>query len=44
MSYLKKDMSIKEVSYLMGYAEPSAFVNAFKKWFGRTPLSFRALL
>ena len=44
VSYLKKDLSIKEVSYLMGYNEPSAFVNAFKKWFGKTPLRFRAML
>ena len=42
ISYLEKDLSIKEVSYLMGYSEPSTFVTAFKKWFGKTPLGFRA--
>ena len=44
IDYLKKDLSVKEVSYLMGYHEPSSFVHAFKKWFGKTPLNFKALL
>lgn len=44
VSYLKKDIPVKEVSYLMGYNEPSSFVNAFKKWFGKTPLGYKALL
>ncbi len=44
VTYLKKDLSIKEVSYLMGYAEPSSFVSAFKKWFGHTPVKYKSLL
>ena len=44
MDYLKQNMSIKEISYLMGYSEPSAFVNAFKKWFGQSPARFKLLL
>ncbi len=44
LEYLKKDLSIKKISYLMGYSEPSAFVNAFKKWHGQTPLSFKSAL
>lgn len=44
VDYLKKDLSVKEISYLMGYSEPSAFVSAFKKWFGDTPGHFKLLL
>lgn len=40
LTYLKKDLSVKE----MGYTEPSSFVTAFKKWFGTTPAHFRTLL
>lgn len=42
LKYLRKDISIKEVSYMMGYSEPASFVNAFKKWFGSTPLTYRS--
>ena len=34
--------SVKEISSILGYAEPSAFVRAFKKWTGKTPTDFRA--
>lgn len=44
VTYLKKDLTIKEVSYLMGYTESSSFVTAFKKWFGKTPVKFRSFL
>mgnify|MGYP000583496743 CR=1 FL=1 len=44
MTYLKKNLSIKEVSYLMGYTEPSSFVTAFKRWFGKTPKRVKSLL
>ena len=37
---LDKKMSVKETSYLLGYSESSAFVNAFKKWFGISPLKY----
>jgi AraC-like DNA-binding protein len=40
--YLQKDISVSEVSFLLGYAEPSIFVNAFKRWFGVTPGRFDA--
>jgi len=33
--------SIKEISTILGYAEPSAFVRAFKKWTGKTPTEYR---
>ena len=44
IEYLKKDLSIKEITYLMGYSESSAFVNAFKKWFGKSPAKYRLIL
>lgn len=43
LTYLNKDLSIKEISFLMGYAETSSFVHAFKKWFGQSPLRYRNL-
>ncbi|GAA4449420.1 AraC family transcriptional regulator [Nibrella saemangeumensis] len=31
---------IKEVSYILGYNEQSAFIRAFKRWTGKTPTDF----
>lgn len=39
--FLKKDLSVKETSYLLGYSEPSAFIKAFQSWFNITPQSFK---
>lgn len=33
--------SVKEISTILGYAEPSAFVRAFKKWTRKTPTDYR---
>ncbi len=33
--------SVKEISSILGYAESSAFVRAFKKWTGKTATEFR---
>ena len=35
-------LSIAEVTYLLGYSEPTAFHRAFKRWLGTTPQEFRA--
>jgi AraC-like DNA-binding protein len=35
-------LPIAEVSYLVGYAEPSNFHRAFRRWTGRTPTQWRA--
>ncbi len=37
-----RQISLAEVSYLLGFSEPSAFHRAFKKWTGSTPGQFRA--
>lgn len=34
-------LSIAEVSFLVGFAEPSNFHRAFKRWTGETPAAFR---
>jgi AraC-like DNA-binding protein len=34
-------VSIGEVSYLLGYAEPSNFHRAFRRWRGLTPAEWR---
>lgn len=44
LDYLKKDLSIKEISYLLGYAEASVFINAFKKWYHDSPANYRSTL
>ena len=33
---------IAEISFLLGFSEPSAFFRAFKRWTGLTPLEARA--
>ncbi len=35
--YLDDKMSIAEVSFLLGFSEPSAFFRAYKRWTGGTP-------
>ena len=39
---LESGQSIAEVSYLLGYAEPSAFHRAFRRWTSETPESYRS--
>jgi AraC-like DNA-binding protein len=35
-------LTIPEVTYLLGYSEPTAFHRAFRRWHGTTPQAFRA--
>lgn len=40
--YIKNSASsVKEISSILGYAESSGFVRAFKKWTGETPSQYR---
>jgi AraC-like DNA-binding protein len=43
-TYLGKRLDIAEVSYLLGYANPTAFHRAFKRWMGESPEAYRARL
>jgi AraC-like DNA-binding protein len=37
-----RSISIEEVAFLLGYAEPSSFFRSFKRWTGTTPRRFRS--
>lgn len=38
----RRQLSIAEISYLLGFSEPSVFHRSFKKWTGQTPTDYRA--
>jgi AraC-like DNA-binding protein len=40
--YLDDGLAIAEISFLLGFSEPSAFFRAFKRWTGMTPIESRA--
>jgi AraC-like DNA-binding protein len=42
--YLADGLAIAEISFLLGFSEPSAFFRAFKRWTGETPLAHRQRL
>jgi AraC-like DNA-binding protein len=42
--YLGEGMSFAEISFMLGFSEPSAFFRAFKRWTGMTPFERRAVL
>jgi AraC-like DNA-binding protein len=35
------DINLYDVAFLLGYADQSAFIHAFKRWTGRTPSEYR---
>jgi AraC-like DNA-binding protein len=42
LHYLQSgNYAVKEVSYILGYNELSAFIRAFKRWTGTTPLEYK---
>ncbi|MEW5868554.1 MAG: AraC family transcriptional regulator [Chloroflexota bacterium] len=41
--YLRENYSVEQITYLLGFSEPSVFRKAFKKWSGITPREYRQL-
>jgi AraC-like DNA-binding protein len=41
--YLREDYSVEQITYLLGFSEPSVFRKAFKKWSGVTPREYREM-
>jgi AraC-like DNA-binding protein len=43
LSYLQQgELEIKQISYTLGFSEPSAFIRSFKRWTGTTPSKYRS--
>ena len=40
--YLRENYTVEDITYLLGFSEPSVFQKAFKKWSGVTPRQYRA--
>ncbi|WP_369960332.1 helix-turn-helix transcriptional regulator [Pseudomonas benzenivorans] len=38
------NLTLLEIAYLLGFADPSNFFRAFRRWFARTPGEYRARL
>lgn len=34
-------LSVEQIAERLGYAEPTSFINAFKRWCGKTPFAYR---
>ncbi len=39
--YLRENYTVEQITYLLGFSEPSVFRKAFKKWSGMTPREYR---
>ena len=39
--YLHENYSVEQITYLLGFSEPSVFRKAFKRWSGFTPRQYR---
>jgi len=39
--YLSENYTVEQITYLLGFSEPSSFHKAFKKWLGMTPREYR---
>ncbi len=40
-NYLRQNYSVEDITYLLGFSDPSVFRKAFKKWSGVTPGEYR---
>ncbi len=43
-TYLKHDMSLTQIAFLLGFSEPSTFQHAFRRWYNKSPGEFRKRL
>ncbi len=41
--YLCENYTVEDITYLLGFSEPSVFRKAFKKWSGSTPREYREM-
>jgi AraC-like DNA-binding protein len=42
LNYIRnQDLSLQEISYLVGFTKPTNFTRAFKRWTGQTPGAYR---
>jgi len=39
--YIRQDLPIYEIAYLIGFSDTANFSRAFKKWTGKSPIEFR---
>ena len=39
--YLTENYTVEQITYMLGFSEPSVFRKAFKKWIGVTPKEYR---
>ena len=42
--YLKENYSTEDITYLLGFLDPSSFRKVFKKWYGLTPKEYKKML
>ena len=42
LAHLDRGVSVAEIAWLLGYADPSAFHHAFKRWTGKSPEDARS--
>lgn len=41
LTHLKQNMDATQIAYHLGFADPSTFQHAFKRWYGKSPGEFR---
>jgi AraC-like DNA-binding protein len=41
IKYLRENYTVEQITYLLGFSEPSVFRKSFKKWLGVTPREYR---
>jgi AraC-like DNA-binding protein len=39
--YIRQNLPIYEIAYLIGFSDTANFSRAFKKWTGKSPMEFR---